>query len=59
MNLKILDEFNFIKSISDFHNDYFYDCYGVKYDKKYILSLDIPSIEQYQDGVQIRVNYNV
>tara|TARA_B100000886_G_scaffold339765_1_gene306239 strand:+ start:2153 stop:2317 length:165 start_codon:yes stop_codon:yes gene_type:complete len=52
MNLKILDEFNFIKSTTDVHNDYLYDCYGFKYDKKYILSLDIPNIEQYQDGVK-------
>ena len=47
MNLKILDEFNFMKSTSDVSNDYFYDCYNVKYDKQDVLSLDIPNKEQY------------
>ena len=53
MNLKILDEFNFIKSISDVHNDYLYDCYGVKYDKQDVLSLEIPNKEQYSTGIEI------
>ena len=47
MNLKILDEFNFMKSTTDVSNDYFYDCYNVKYDKQDVLSLDIPNKEQY------------
>ena len=46
MDLKILDEFNFIKSKTDVSNDYFFDCYNIKYDKKDVLSLDLRK-EQY------------
>ncbi len=50
MNLNILKEFDFVK-LTDWNDpkgDYFYDCYGVKYEKKSILSLKIPNREQYE-----------
>ena len=48
MDLKILNEFNFIKSRTDVCNDYFFDCYNVKYDKKDVLSLELRK-EQYSN----------